>query len=294
MLLAAAGVGLILSSLNVRKDSDMKEYTFVVNDIRSLEIESGAAEVKLLRATDGICRVQAAESAAVNYKVWVNEGTLHVERQSKWSFFNFSLKEDFVRVYLPEPVYESLWIKSSSGGIEVARDLYFVNAIVKNSSGGVAFAAEVRSELNIQTSSGGVTVTGASPKTLFISCSSGGVSLGNMNPGSVSLHLSSGGMRLSDIHCTDLNAESSSGSIKLNDVIADGKITMECTSGSIKLDDCDAAELSIECTSGSVSGHLLTPKVWSTSATSGSVRVPANGSGGICYVKTTSGSIHFE
>ncbi len=271
-----------------------KEYTFVQNDISALEIESGAGDVKLYPASDGVCRVQCTNSTAVKYKIWVNSGTLHVERQSRWSLFPISLKEDLVRVYLPEKEYESLWVKSSSGGISVPEALRFRVAIISASSGGIGFSAEVSDELNLHASSGGIAVSGVSPRELIATVSSGGIALSNVDAGSVNLHSSSGGMRLSSMHCGELSAECSSGAMRLEDVIADGKIVLDCTSGSIKLDDCDAAELHIECTSGSVSGHLLTPKIYNASATSGSVRVPSSGSGGICEIRTTSGSIHFD
>ncbi len=294
-LLIIAGISLIVGSLSLRKESKMHEYTFANAGIRALELECGAAEVKLLPAGDGICRVRCVESATQKYKVWQNEETLHVERTGRWSFFSVTRKENYVHVYLPEREYESLWVKSSSGGVSVPEDFCFRTAIISASSGGVGFAADVTDELNIQTSSGGVAVAAASPKELFIHASSGGVALAGMQPGSVTLRLSSGGLRLSDIQCGgDLSAESSSGSIRFTDVIADGTMTLECTSGSIKLEDCDAAELRIQCVSGSVSGHLLTPKVYSASSTSGTVRVPAGSSGGICNVNTTSGSIRFD
>ena len=299
VLLIIAGISLILGATNLGKgrDGSVKEYTFANAGIRALELDTGAAAVDLRPAKDGICRVQCVESATLKYKVWLNEGTLHIEREpaSRWFFFRVSLKEDYVRVWLPEREYESLWVKTSSGGVSVPEDFCFRTAIISASSGGVGFAADVTDELNIQTSSGGVAVAGASPKELFIHASSGGVALSDMQPGNVTLSLSSGGLRLSDVHCSgDLSAEDSSGSIRFSDVIADGTMTLECTSGSIKLEDCDAAELRIQCVSGSVSGHLLTPKTYIARSVSGSVRVPPDSGGGICNVNTTSGSIRFD
>jgi len=294
-LLICAGVGIILTSLSTRRSSAMKkEYTFAGSDIRAMEIVSGSAEVKLIPASDGVCRVVCAEDAVRSHKVWTNEGTLHVERVSKWALFRISLTEDSIRIYLPERDYQSLWVKSSSGGVSVPEDFRFRTAIIDASSGGVGFAADVTETLDIRTSSGGVALSDVSPAALRVSVSSGGLAIAGGSPGSVDLHCSSGAIRLSDVRCDTLSAETSSGGIRFSDVIADGAMILECTSGSVRLDDCDAAELRIQCTSGSVSGHLLTPKIYSAGAVSGSVHVPTGGSGGICDVKTTSGSIHFD
>ncbi|MBE6996811.1 MAG: DUF1700 domain-containing protein [Ruminococcaceae bacterium] len=301
-LLICAGVGIILASLNMGRSSAMEKEVTLSEDIRALEIDSGSAAVELLCAKDGATHVKYIQSARVNYDIEVDGGTLRVARRRAggWSLFSVSLAEDYVRVYLPEREYESLWIKSSSGGVAVPEDFRFGSAVINASSGGIAFAADAREELNIQTSSGGVAVSGASPARLVVSASSGGVALADMHPGSVSLNLSSGSLRLSAIRCADLDAESSSGSVRLSDVIATGKITLDCSSGSIRLDDCDAAALDLHCSSGSISGHLLTDKDYRLSSTSGSVYAPsssaptADGEKGICQARTTSGSIRFD
>lgn len=296
VLLIAAGLSLIIASLNVRNNVSIKDYAFGDAEIRALEIDSGAADVKLIPVTDTVCRVQCTESAALRSHVWLNEGTLHIERRrvGVWTLFDVSLREDFIYVCLPVREYESLWVKTSSGGISVPEDFRFRTAILGASSGGIAFAADATEELNLQTSSGGIAVTNASPASAFISVSSGGVAMADMAPGSLSVRASSGGVRLSGIRCEDLDLTCSSGSIRLSDVIADGKITVDCSSGSVKLDDCDAAALHLECTSGSITGHLLSPKTYVASATSGSVSVPSGSGEGVCEVHTTSGSIRFS
>lgn len=298
-----AGVLLILSSLNTSRRSGMeREYTFVNNKISNIEIQSGSAEVRVLPAADGVCRVQCTESANQKYQVLLEEDTLHVERRSKWTLFPITLQEDYIRVWMPEREYESLWIKSSSGGVSIPEGLCFHTALIDSSSGSVNFTADVTGELNIHASSGGVNVSGTSPKKLlFVHASSGGVSLSDMEPGEISLDLSSGSLKLEHVRCDSLAAGNSSGSVKLKDVIAKGEIRLNCVSGSVKLDDCDAAQLYIKCTSGSVSGHLLTDKTYKLSSVSGSISAPSasapptdSAAVGVCEVHTTSGSIHFD
>ena len=293
-LLIVAGLGLILGTLRMQGDTDVKEYSFATPDFGDIMIDGGSAEVQLLPAGDGVCRVQCSEARGRQTVVGVTEGLLHIQRIGKRSLFPISLGEDFIRVYLPARSYASLWIKTSSGGVSVPADFRFETAIVSASSGGVAFASEVTEEMNVQTSSGGVALANAAPDTCFVSASSGGVTVLGMSPGEATFRVSSGSLRLDGVRCGELSAESSSGSIRLSDVIAEGAITLECTSGSIRLDGCDAAEMHIECTSGSVTGHLLTPKTWDVRAASGSVRVPESSGGGLCKVRTTSGSIRFE
>ena len=300
-LLVCAGVGLILASLNTGRRNPMeREYAFADANIHSLEIESGSAEVELIPATDGVCTVRCAEGANLEYKVWLDEGTLHIERVSKWSLFPITLTGDYVRVFLPDLDYASLWVHSSSGGVAVPWDFHFDNAIIVNSSGGIGFAADVTCELNIQSSSGGVAVSGASPETLFLSCTSGAVSLADCAPGEVTLHSTSGSVKVDNVRCKRFECSCTSGSQRFNSLIVEELLRVDGTSGSVKLTDCDAAEVSVEVVSGSVSGNFLTPKQYDLRSTSGSVSAPASaapsagGTAGRCTVRTTSGSIKFD
>ena len=300
-LLVCAGLGLILGSLNNGRNKIMeKEYAFADANISSLEIESGSAEVKLIPATDGVCTVRCAEGANMDYKVWINEGTLHIERVNHWSLFPVSLTGDYIHVYLPDLDYATLWVHSSSGGVAIPWDFTFDNAIIVGSSGRIEFGADVNYEVNIQSSSGGVAVAGASPDTLFISCTSGAVSLVNSNAGEVTLHSTSGSVKAERVRCKTFESSCTSGSQKLSDVLVEGLLRIDGTSGSVKLDDCDAGEVAIEVVSGSVSGNFLTPKQYDLRSTSGSVSAPSSaapsesGTAGRCTVRTTSGSIRFD
>lgn len=301
VLLVCAGLGCILGSMNLGRSKVMeKEYAFADANISSLEIESGSAEVELRHASNGICTVRCAQGANREYKVWVDEGTLHIERVRKWSLFPVSLTEDKIEVYLPDREYETLWIRSDSGGVSVPEGFRFDNAILMASSGGVTFTADAAYELNIQTSSGGAAVRGASPDSLFLSCSSGGVVLSDCAPGEITLHSTSGSVKAEHVRCKTFDSSCTSGSQKFSDVIVEGLLRIDGTSGSVKLDDCDAGEVFIEVVSGSVSGNFLTPKQYDLRSTSGSISAPSSSAptpgstAGRCTVRTTSGSIRFD
>ena len=101
----------------------------------------------------------------------------------------------------------------------------------------------------------------------------------------------SGGLHLSRVTCGSLAMETTSGSIDLTDTAVTTPIQAKTTSGDIRFTRADAATLELKTTSGSVSGSLLTPKIFYTDTTSGSVDVPKSTEGGLCEIQTTSGSI---
>ena len=96
---------------------------------------------------------------------------------------------------------------------------------------------------------------------------------------------------INTIHSGELDLEVSTGDVTLTDTIASGNLRAETTTGDVTLTRADAAALNLKTTSGAVTGTLRTPKIFYTDTTSGSVDVPRSTEGGICEIKTTSGSI---
>ena len=64
--------------------------------------------------------------------------------------------------------------------------------------------------------------------------------------------------------------------------------------GDIKFDQCDALNIFVETTTGSVKGTIMTSKIFNCQSTSGSVHYPDTYTGGICKIKTTTGTINIS
>lgn len=163
--------------------------------------------------------------------------------------------------------------KVSLGGKTVDGDCTATTAELKTTSGEIRVRTVTLDSLTAQTGSGdihveSVTVTEATD-----------------------LETTSGEIALLYTACGTLTAETGSGSIDLTDTTVTGHIQAETTSGDIRFARADAATLSLKTTSGSVKGSLLTPKIFYTDTTSGSVDVPRSTEGGLCEIKTTSGDI---
>lgn len=236
-----------------------------------------------------------------------------------------------VTVRLPADTYTSLYAETSSGRIEVDGTLTFredVNLDV--SSGAVVMAASVEGHTRVTATSGSVSLSGKAGEltarngsgsltadsltvagAATVSSTSGRVEMENAAVGSLSVNVGSGSMKLEDLTVTDslmvgtisgglrlsrvtcgsLAMETTSGSIDLTDTTVTTHLQAMTTSGSIRFTRADAATLSLKTTSGSVKGSLLTPKIFHTDTTSGSVSVPKSTEGGFCEIQTTSGSI---
>ena len=187
-------------------------------------------------------------------------------------------------------------LRSTSG------DLYamgFLNTVTaRSTSGKVSLGGKtvdgdcIATIAELRTTSGEIKVKTATLESLAAQTGSGGIRMESVTvTGATSAETTSGEITLLYTASGTLTAETGSGGIDLTDTTVTGHIQAETTSGSIRFTRADAATLHLKTTSGSVKGSLRTPKIFYTDTTSGSVDVPRSTEGGICEIKTTSGSI---
>ena len=145
---------------------------------------------------------------------------------------------------------------------------------------------------DLETTSGEIRVRTVTLDSLTAQTGSGGIRMESVTvTEATDLETTSGEITLLYTTCGTLTAETGSGGIDLTDTTVAGHIQAETTSGAIRFTRADAATLNLKTTSGSVRGSLLTPKIFYTDTTSGSVDVPKSTEGGLCEIQTTSGSI---
>lgn len=191
------------------------------------------------------------------------EGTLRVENTSGG-------------IYVGDNSVGDLWVKGTSGIIDVTSVCAAGNVEVNGSSGGIGVSKVECVNLSVENSSGVMHLSEI------------------VATGDVNVKGTSGGLHLDEVECANLTGSNSSGRIDCAEVIASGDINLDNSSGGIALEACDATNLKLEATSGSIRGTLLTEKIFQANATSGSVKVPETTSGGVCEVTTTSGSIQMS
>ncbi len=163
--------------------------------------------------------------------------------------------------------------KVTLGGKTVDGDCTATTAELKTTSGEIRVRTVTLDSLTAHTGSGGIHVESVAViKTADLATTSGEIAL---------LYTT----------CGTLTAETGSGDVELSDSTVATHLQAKTVSGGIRFARADAATLSLKTTSGSVRGSLLTPKIFYTDTTSGSVDVPKSTEGGLCEIQTTSGSI---
>lgn len=314
VLIGAAWVFSNPANMNTVKDS---VYEYDIGELPTqINIITTNSRVELRPIEGDKWKVACRDKENLYHTVELIDGVLTVRQirtERQWSDF-IGILNGFqnlsVIVYLPENVYESLSIHSTSGSIKVQEGLIFSNASLQNASGSVLCDSRVSGALNVKNTSGSVKINGSVGGDLIVKNTSGSVKINssvggdlivNNTSGSVDIFggvngalevtNGSGSIKIKNTNPTRATVKSTSGSIDLINVVCRESCTVANTSGSIELEGCDAASFDLRTVSGSIKGSILSGKVFDCHSTRGDVHTPTNGGGGIFKARSTSGSI---
>ena len=197
-----------------------------------------------------------------------------------------------ITVYLPKAEYAALFIKESTGKVEIPKDFKFSGVDISLSTGDVQFFASASELIKIKTSTGDIRIDNILAGDIELSVSTGKVTVSDVTcNGDIKINVSTGRMNITDTKCQNIISNGSTGSVSLKNAIAAEKFSIERSTGGVKFESCDADEIFVKTNTGDVRGSLLTDKVFITQTDTGSVDVPKTVTGGRCEISTDTGDI---
>jgi len=263
-----------------------------------ISVNTDTADIVLVPAGDGACKVVCHEEVKVKHTVSVQNGTLTIKSvdERKWyEHITISFESPKITVYLPETEYGTLAIQESTGDIEIPKDFVFKNIDVVSSTGDINACASALEGIRIKTSTGAIRVENVTAETVELSVSTGDVNASSVNcTGDVTVGVSTGDAILNGISCKNITATGSTGNIVLRDTIASGNMSIKRSTGNVKFENCDAGELTIKTSTGNVCGSLLSEKIFIARSDTGKIDVPQTTAGGKCEINTSTGNITIE
>ena len=261
----------------------------------NISMDTDTADLFFLPAEGETCRVVCYEKKDDPHKVEVVEDTLQIsaEKEDRFRFhWGISFKSPKITVYLPKKEYDTIFIKGSTGDIELPEDFDFESIDIALSTGDVRLGASASARIKIGTSTGKITMENASAGSLDLSVTTGRVSVSSVTcEGEMRVDLSTGDTSLSDSTCRSLTSTGSTGNISLKNVVARETIEITRSTGNVRFEDSDAAEITVKTDTGSIKGSLLSEKIFSAHSDTGKVVVPDTISGGRCTLTTDTGDI---
>ena len=270
----------------------------ITEKIKNISIITDTADILFVPSENQKTSVVCHEQKNKKHSVTVQNGKLVIEivDTRKWyEYIGINFGTPKITVYIPQGEYGALFVKSSTGNVEIPKEFKFENIDISESTGNVTNYASASENIIIKTSTGNIRVENVSANTLDLSVSTGGVAVSNVTCESdVKISVSTGKTNLTNIRCKNVVSTGNTGEISLNNVIAAEKFSIERSTGDVKFYGCDAAEISVKTDTGDVTGSLLSNKVFIAQTDTGNVDVPQTATGGKCEITTSTGDINIS
>ncbi len=270
----------------------------IAEKFNTISIMTDTADILFVPSENQKTSVVCHEQKNAKHSVTVQNSKLVIEivDARKWyEHIGINFGTPKITVYIPQGEYGALFVKSSTGNVEIPKEFKFENIDISESTGNVTNYASASENIIIKTSTGDIRVENVSANTLDLSVSTGGVMVCNVTcEGDVKITVSTGKKNLTNIECKNFVSNGNTGDISLNNVIAAEKFSIERSTGDVKFDGCDAAEIYVETDTGDVRGSLLTDKIFIVQADTGNVDVPKTVTGGKCEITTSTGDINIS
>lgn len=261
-------------------EEDYETNTNIISEsFLDIKVNTEYADITVVPATDGECKVVCFEERKAKHIVCVENGTLKItlsDEKCWYDYFGFNFADTKITVYLPEAEYGALSVNTSSGDV-VAHGITLGALDATTASGKVRLSSiKCEGDLKLNLLSGNSWMNGVTCKNLVIGSSCGDVEMTSVSTAEM------------------IKITSTSGDVELNSAVALGKLQIYSKSGDVELKVCDASEIFIETLSGDVEGSILSDKVFIARSSTGLVEVPKTVSGGRCEIVSKSGNIYIK
>lgn len=283
---------------------DFRNFSTLKQETNTYEISESYKNISIITDTANITFIPTdAEKTSVickeqqnlNHSVTIKDGSLTIELTDsrKWyQYISIGVNNSSVEIYLPEEEYAKLFVKNSTGKIDVREGFSFESIEIIGSTGKVHCAASASGAIAINRSTGDITLENLCADSLELSVSTGKINLSSVSvKNDINLRTTTGDIKLNDVTCKNLTSNGTTSDITLSGVIAESSFNIETDTGDVKFDGCDAAEIFVKTDTGKVTGSLLSDKIFFATTDTGKVDVPKSLTGGRCEITTDTGDI---
>lgn len=290
--------GMSMLKWDFRNFSTLKQETNtyeISESYKNISIITDTADITFIPTDAEKTSVICKEQQNLNHSVTIKDGSLTIELTDsrKWyQYISIGVNNSSVEIYLPEEEYAKLFVKNSTGKIDVREGFSFESIEIIGSTGDAYCSSSASGKINIKRSTGDIRLEGISADSLELSCKTGKIYISSVNvTNDINISTTTGDKKLNDITCKSLTSKGSTSDITLVGVVAESSFNIENSTGDVKFDGCDAAEIFVKTDTGKVTGSLLSDKIFFAATDTGKVEVPKSLTGGRCEITTDTGDI---
>lgn len=273
-------------------ETNVYDITKKFNDIA---INTDTADIAFELSADGKCKVVCHEIEKMPHSAIVKDNVLEItwtDNRELHEHIGIATETPEITVYLPRNEYDTLYIKETTGDIDIPKDFRFENIEICTTTGDVKCCASAEESFIIETDTGDIKSENISADKIELSVNTGDITLGNVDcEGPLKIGVSTGIADIRGVKCESLVSEGDTGDLTLTNVIASGNFNIERTTGDVIFKHCDAAEIFVRTDTGDVKGSLLSEKYFVIETDTGDVDVPRTTGGGKCEIITDTGDI---
>ena len=259
LYISAAIVIVFAAVLLLNYFSGATKFTTEVYDIEgdfsSLLIDSREADITILPAEDGKCRVSAYMSGTNALSSEIKDGSLNISftiGKAWYNYISIGFKSPKMTVYLPSSTYDALTVKANTGSVVIPSDFAFAAIDVNVSTGNVECDARASASVSIKASTGHITVSRANVSgDITLSVSTGGIEISETTSGGkVTADASTGDVEITSLNAESLAISTSSGDVTVTDTTISGSITQSIRTGETKFRAVSCETLTTDGTTG--------------------------------------------
>ncbi len=329
VILSFAIGGFRLQALNTGLPYEEKHYTYPSNKVKSLSVNGGFCDIKLIPSAKSEFQITTYENEQVHYEINLSStGELIIKQivNARW-YDNFGIILSSASERTKNQIFNTRWynnviigdLTDSSIVIEIPEE--FIGKIDVLTKSGKINTSELKlgDETVLSTSSGDITVSGLSASkqisinsrsgkihaselklndAVILSTRSGDIRISGLSASNrISINSKSGGIRLDNLSTdSDLEITSSSGDIEASAVNVGGRMLADSKSGSINIEEGTVQrDLSTTSSPGNISiRKIQVAQNILIMSRSGRVSMQETNANGDVTVETRSGSIHFQ
>ncbi|MGN0655246.1 MAG: DUF4097 family beta strand repeat-containing protein [Ruminiclostridium sp.] len=260
----ASGIRFIdgVSQTSYSLSSD-KEYSYTFNEtVENIDISalSGDTVVTCGNTDKVTVKYSAGNRAGKSLVAEVKDGCLTVKETGTFIFnlFNFGASETKIEVILPEKIYDSIYIRSTSGKVTV--DKVISESFKSDITSGRGDYSIFAKEIDVYTTSGTVSITNCTKEKaerISVKSLSGSRSISGFEAEEFIFDSTSGELTAEGIS-GKVSVDSTSGNVWLSYAVWDGDLDIDMTSGNTEviLPEGSGIDIDLDCASGSVKSDL--------------------------------------
>lgn len=325
---ASIGTGLLLVLLSliiaqgdictlISVDTDCKAVVATFDEASIVNISDVSNDVKIIRTDSDDIKVTYYVGESFDYLLEKTDDTLSIKYRSRRNLLNFMDLFNFgcsLTVELPDNCLEKLSVSCVSGSI-TAKEAFADETLLKTVSGDIIAAGnlgklevestsgdifldgvKLKDNSTVSSTSGSLKLQGELSEYVKLSTVSGEITFENVTANCVEIDSTSGSVSANNAELKVLSVNTMSGDIYLDSVKCSESINFVTVSGEQILKTVNAGDYFLKSTSGDIEAYILSPKLYSTKSTSGSINVPPlyESSTGYMNLETTSGDIYVK